>query len=36
MNWFVVVFLTIYMGLVLSGILYAIVTLQELDKEFDK
>ena len=32
MNWFVVVFLTIYMGLVLYGILYAMVTLWELDK----
>lgn len=32
MNWFVVIFLTIYMGLVLYGILYAMSTLWELDK----
>lgn len=32
MNWFVVIFLTIYMGLLLYGILYAMFTLWELDK----
>lgn len=36
MNWFVVVFLTIYLGLVLYGILYAMVTLWEIEKGFDK